>query len=81
MVKSLTIETKIVDCPFCSARHDIKECDELQKATSYGCCQLIGDGHNSKTCTKRRKCRDCNGKHPTILPRLKTFSYGFIYIE
>ena len=32
-VKSLAIETKISDCPFCSARHDIEECDEF-KATS-----------------------------------------------
>ena len=26
---------------------------------------MIGDGHNSKTCSKRRKRRDCNGKHST----------------
>ena len=79
-VKSLAIEIKIGDCPFCSARHDIMECDEFKKLPvnerskvffkkklCHGCCQLIGDGHNFKTCTKRRKCRDCDGKHPTIL--------------
>ena len=70
-MKSLAIETKIGDCPFFSARHDIEECDEFKKLSvnerikvffkkklCYGCCRLIGDGHNSKTCTKRRKCRD-----------------------
>ena len=49
------------------ARHDIEECDEFKrlqvnerskvffkKKLFYGCCQLIGDGHNSKTCTKRK---------------------------
>ena len=30
-VKSLEIETKIGDCQFCSARHDIEECDEFKK--------------------------------------------------
>ena len=77
-MKPLAIETKIRDCPFCSARHDKEECNEFKKLTvnerskvffkkklCYGCCQLIGDGHNSKTCIKRRKCRHCNGKHPT----------------
>ena len=79
-MKSLTIERKIGDCPVCSARHDREECDEFKKLPVNerskvffkkklycGCCQLIGDGHNSKTCTKRRKCRDCDGKHPAIL--------------
>ena len=79
-VKLLAIETKNGDCPLCSARHDIEECDGLKKTPvnerskaffkkklCYGCCQLIGDGHNSKTCTKRRKCRDYDGRHPTIL--------------
>ena len=28
---------------------------------------MIGDGHNSKTCTKRRKSRDCDANHPLIL--------------
>ena len=83
-VKLLAMETKIGDCPFCSARHDREECDELKKLPvnerkkvffkkklCCGCCQLIGDGHNSKTCTKRRKHRDCDGKHPTILHGLQ----------
>ena len=43
----------------------------FKKKLCYGCCQLIGDGHNSKTCTKGRKCRDCDGKHPTILHGLQ----------
>ena len=30
-MKSLAIETKIGDCPFCSSRHDIEECDEFKK--------------------------------------------------
>ena len=43
----------------------------FQKKLCCGCCQLIGDGHNSKTCTKRRKCRDCDEKHPTIMHGLQ----------
>ena len=83
-VKSLAIKTIICDCPLYSARHDIEECGELRKLpvneTSkvffkkkicYGCFQLIGDGHISKTCTKRRKCRDCDVKHPIILHGLQ----------
>ena len=83
-VKSLAVETKISDCPFCSARHDIEECDELKKLPvnerskvffkkklCNGCCQQTGDGHNSKNCTKRRKCRDCDGKYPTTLHGLQ----------
>ena len=66
-VKSLTIETKIGDCPLRSTRHDIEECDELKKLPvnerskvffkkklCYGCCQLIGDGHNYKAYIKRK---------------------------
>ena len=30
-LKPLAIETKIGDCPLCSARHGIEECDELKK--------------------------------------------------
>ena len=83
-VKSLRIETKINVCSLCSARHGIEECDELKKLLCndrskvffkkrlcYVCRHLIGDGHNFKTCTKRRKCRDCDGKHPTILHGLQ----------
>ena len=43
----------------------------FKKKLCYGCCQLVGDCHNSKACTKRSKCRDCNGKHPTIFHGLQ----------
>ena len=58
----MAIETENGDCPLCSVRHE---------RNFYGCCKLIGNGHNSKTCTKRRICRDCDGKHPTILHGLQ----------
>ena len=83
-VKSLAIETKTGDSPFFSARHDTEECDEFKKLSvnerskvsfrkklCYRCSQLNDDGHNSKTCTKRRKCRICNGKYPTKLHGLQ----------
>ena len=83
-MKSLRIEAKINVCSLCSARHGIEEFDELKKLPCndrskvffkkrlcYVCCHLIGDGDNFKTCTKRRKCRDGDGKHPTILHGLQ----------
>ena len=93
-VESLAIEGKIGNCPFYSARHDIERCDEIKKLQvnesskvffkrelCYACCQHIGDGHNSKTCTKRRKCRDCHGKYPTILHDLQLKKKGKSKLE
>ena len=40
-VKSLAIETKISDCPFYSATHDIEECDELKKLSVNERCSLL----------------------------------------
>ena len=58
----------------------LQECDEFKKLpinkvflerNCYVCCQLIGDGYDSKAYTKRRKCRNCDGKHPTVLHGLQ----------
>ena len=35
-IKSLAIETKIGECPLCSARHEIEECDEIKKLPVNG---------------------------------------------
>ena len=43
----------------------------FKKKPCYGWRKRIGDDHNSKTCTKRRKRRDWDGKHPIILHGLQ----------
>ena len=32
----MAIETKIGECPLCSARHEIEECDEIKKLPVNG---------------------------------------------
>ena len=49
----------------------MKEVKFSLKRNCCDCCQPIVDGRNSKTCTKGRKCRDCNGKYPAILHGLQ----------
>ena len=39
----------------------------VKKKLCYGCCKPINDRRNSKTCKKRRKCKHCEGTHPTVL--------------
>ena len=83
-LKTLATEAVEEKCPICSSNHDIDECEDLKKLTvderskvffkkklCYGCCKPINDGHNSKTCKKRRKCKHCEGTHPTVLHGFK----------
>ena len=76
-VKSIAIETMIGDYPLKS--ECTEDCDEFKglpvnresnvffrKKLCYGWCLII-DGYDSKTCTKRRKCREYDRKHPPIL--------------
>ena len=70
--------------PICSSNHDIDEYEHLKKLSvderskvffkkklCYGCCKPISNGHNSKSCKKRRKCKHCEGTHPTVLHGFK----------
>ena len=67
-------------CVYCSANHDIDECDDFKKLPikerskfyfknklCFACCSPISGEHSSKNCTKRRKCNVCKGGHPTSL--------------
>ena len=83
-LKTLAIEAVEEKCPICSSNHDIDECEDLKKLPvderskvifkkklCYGCCKPISNGHNSKSCKKRRKCKHCEGTHPTVLHGFK----------
>ena len=67
-------------CSVCLEKHDIEDCKYYLKQTlqersklifkkklCYGCIQEIKKNHNAKNCSKRRFCKVCSGKHPTIL--------------
>ena len=83
-LKTLTTEALEEKCPICSSNHDIDECEDLKKLSvderskvffkkklCYGCCNPMSNGHNSKSCKKRRKCKHCEGTHPTVLHGFK----------
>ena len=83
-LKTLAIEAVEEKCPICSSNHDIDEWEDLkklpiderskvffQKKLCYGCCKPISNGHNSKRFKKRRKCKRCEGTHPTVLHSFK----------
>ena len=74
----------MIQCPFCSGNHDVEQYEDFKKLTvnerskrffrkrlCCGCCKPINNGHNSKTCNKRRKYKTCDGKHPTVLHGLQ----------
>ena len=83
-LKTLATEAVEEKCPICSSNHDIDECEDLKKLPvderskvffkkklCYGCCKPISNGHNSKRFKKRRKCKRCEGTHPTVLHSFK----------
>ena len=64
----------------CNENHDIEDCtyylqqtmEERSKFLSknklcYGRLKTVRKEHNAKTCSSRRSCKVCNGKHVTIL--------------
>ena len=74
-------ESFVVNCTFCSGAHDIAECEKLsslpseekqrfvmEKGLCFGC---LMKGHTSAKCTNRKKCKVCDGRHPTSLHRHK----------
>ena len=42
-----------------------------KKRLCYGCLGGISKEHNAKSCSNRRKCKVCKGRHPTILHGIK----------
>ena len=69
----------------CEGQHDIEECTTIleqavedrsktiyKKRLCYGCLEGISKEHNAKSCSNRRQCKICNGRHPTILQGIKT---------
>ena len=43
-----------------------------KKRLCYGCLEGISKEHNAKSCSNRRQCKVCNGRHPTILQWFKS---------
>ena len=71
-------------CPICEGQHDTEECTTIleqavedrsktiyKKRLCYGCLEEISKEHNAKSCSNRRQCKVCNGRHPTILHGIK----------
>ena len=71
-------------CPICEGQHDIEECTTIleqavedrsktiyKKRLCYGCLEEISKEHNAESCSNRRQCKVCNGRHPTILHGIK----------
>ena len=65
-------------CPICSSPHDIEGCQEylalslddrhrkvFQSRLCFSCLQPVGEEHNGKNCSNKRKCLVCQGSHPT----------------
>ena len=77
-------KTETSKCPICEGQHNIEECTTIleqavedrsktiyKKHLCYGCLEGISKEHNAKSCSNRRQCKVCNGRHPTILQRIK----------
>ena len=71
-------------CPIYESQHDIAECSTIleqavenrsktiyKKRLCYGCLEGISKEDNAKSCSNRRQCKVCNGRHPTILYGIK----------
>ena len=66
---------KQVSCISCSGNHDLDACKEFQKKPleerqkwikSKGICfGCLEQGHLNKNCQNRKKCRECQKRHPT----------------
>ena len=78
--KSHKVASKVEVCPMCNENHDIEDCNYYLQQTMeerskllfknklcYGCLKTVTKEHNAKTCSSRRSCKVCNGKHVTSL--------------
>ena len=85
--KSLATGTGSKDsmlCPNCDIKHDLDDCKIYlsysvedrskflgRKRLCYGCYKPVSHNHSAKSCTQRRKCKKCEGNHPTGLHGFK----------
>ena len=78
--KSNKVASKVEVCPTCNENHDIEDCTYYLQQTMeerskflfknklcYGCLKTVTKEHNAKTCSSRRSCKVCNGKHVRTL--------------
>ena len=78
--KSNKVASKVKVCLMCNENHDIEDCTYYLQQTMgergkflfknklcYGCLKTVTKEHNAKTCSSRRSCKVCNGKHVTTL--------------
>ena len=78
--KSNKIASKVEVCPKCNKNHDTEDCTYYLQQTMeernkflfknklcYGCLKTVTKEHNAKTCSSRRSCKVCSGKHVTTL--------------
>ncbi|XP_076301733.1 uncharacterized protein LOC143219738 [Lasioglossum baleicum] len=66
-------------CPLCNETHSIRECDifgRLRPLARYDmvkdlrmCINCLSADHTLANCSSRNVCRDCHGKHHTLLHR------------
>lgn len=69
-------------CPYCKGQHSIGRCDKLMAFSpadrfqelkgSNLCYNCLTPGHGTRQCKSERNCRNCNGRHHTILCRTPT---------
>ena len=83
---SKVILSSTTTCAFCNEIHDAAECKKLSDLPSeekqrfvmenglcFGC---LVKGHTSAKCIQRKKCKICEGRHPTSLHRQRMTNNG-----
>ena len=78
--KGNKVASEVEVCPMSNENHDIEDCTYYLQQTMeersnflfknklcYGCLKTVAKEHNAKTCSSRRSCKVCNGKHVTTL--------------
>ena len=68
-------------CPLCNGQHDLAKCSKFLKSSVEGrseairtkglCYGCFKKGHMSASCPGRFTCRECGGRHHTLLHRMK----------
>ena len=79
-INAFATEADSDKCVYCAASHDIDACDDFKKLPikerskfyfknklCFACCNPISNNHSARNCTRRRKCKECQGGHPTSL--------------
>ena len=80
-----TVTVASIKCKFCDGNHDLDDCQFYREITvddrssflkknrlCYGCYAEISSKHTARSCTNRRVCEVCQGRHPTGLHGYKT---------